>query len=479
MAFHFYRAGLPQRAAQIFAHLLTVFVATPLICIAASVVAFGQSSTAAQTMTAEGKLGANNAGASGTTESWTAAYVDPAQGASSVDLVRRALTSNAELAATRLDINRARARLTQAGLRPNPSLDFEQQRGVINTPGENTTSIGVSIPLELGGKRKGRIDLARAGLEAAEAEVADRERRLASDVRTAYAEAMAALRELEITGQLNTLDVQTARVVETRVNEGESAPLELNLLRVEVDRLRARRALVEGRLQASLLRLKSLTGIPASETLRLREDLSAPAISAPPDSLEAAVEIALRSRPDLRLAKLNEEVAQAGLRLARAQALPDVTAFTRYSQSRSSFDQTPIGPLTDRDKLFSYGVSISIPVLNRNQGAKAEAEAAIAQAQQRRQFIEAVVQAEVSSAYARYQAATRSLKTFEEGVIARSEENIRAIRGAYQIGAFRVTELLSEQRRLIDSQREYTEALTERYRALADLQAALGVAIQP
>ena len=395
------------------------------------------------------------------------------------DLVRRALTSNAELAAARLDINRARARLRQAGLRPNPTLDFEQQRGVFNTPGESSTSIGVSVPFELGGKRGRRIDLAQAEFEAVLAEVADRERRLAADVRAAYAEAMAAVRELSITADLNTIDTQTAQVVEVRVNEGDAAPLELNLLRVEVDRLRARRALVEGRLQAALLRLKSLTGIPADEPLRPREDLTTFVLADPPATLEAAVEIALRTRPDLRLAKLNEEVAQAGLRLARVQAVPDVTAFSRYSKSRSSFDQTPIGVLNDRDKLFAYGVSISIPVLNRNQGAKAEAEAAIAQSQQRRQFIEAVVRAEVSSAYARYQAATQSINIFEQGVIARSNENIRAIRGAYQVGAFRVTELLTEQRRLIDAQREYTEALAERYRSLADLQATLGVAIQP
>ncbi|MGH9838037.1 MAG: TolC family protein [Blastocatellia bacterium] len=412
-------------------------------------------------------------------DDWIGAYVDPAQGSSSVDLVRRALASNAELAATRLEIERARSRLRQAGLRPNPSIDFEQTTGVFNSPGERNTAVGFALPIELGGKRGRRIDLAQAEFEAAQAEVADRERRLANEVRAAYAEAMAAARELEITGQLNNLDVQTARVVEARVSEGDAAPLELNLLRVEADRLRARRALVEGRLQASLLRLKSLTGIPANDLLRLREGLDSAVLPDPPSSPEAAVEIALRSRPDLRLAKLNEEVAQAGLRLARAQATPDVTAFTRYARNRSTFDQTPIGVLTDRDKLFTYGVTITLPVFNRNRGAKAEAETAIAQAGQRRQFIEAVIRAEVASAYARYQAAGRSLTAFEQGVIARSNENITAIRAAYQIGAFRVTDLLNEQRRLVDAQREYPEALAERYRALADLQAALGAAVNP
>jgi outer membrane protein, heavy metal efflux system len=411
-------------------------------------------------------------------ENWIAGYVDPIQGSSSTDLVRRALSSNAELAAVRLEIDRARARLRQAGLRPNPSLDVEQQNGVFNSPGERTTSVGISIPLELAGQRGRRMDLARAELEAVEAEVADRERRLALEVRVVYAEALAALRELEVTQRLNTLDVETARIIQVRVEEGDSAPLELNLMRAEVDRLRARRALVEGRLQAAYLRLKQVAGIPAEETLRLRGDLTSPGLSEPPASLEEAVEIALRTRPDLRLARLTEEVAQAGYRLARVQAAPQVTAFTRYANNLSSFDNTPIGVLQDRDKLFSFGVSITLPLLNRNQGGKAEAQLAITQAQRRREFVESVVRADVAAAYRRYEAAHASLRTYEQGVIARSTQNVSIVRAAYEAGAFRISELLAEQRRLIDLQREVTDTLAERYRALADLQAALGVADQ-
>jgi outer membrane protein, heavy metal efflux system len=407
-------------------------------------------------------------------------YFDPLQGSSSSDLVQRALSSNAEISAVRLDIQRGRARLRQAGLRPNPTIDFEQTTGrFTGSIGERETIVAFALPLELGGKRQRRIDLARVELEAAEAEVADRERRLIADVRTAYAEAMAALRELEITENLNNLDIQTARIVEARVTEGESAPLESNLLRVEVDRLKARRALVEGRLQAAMLRLKTLAGIPASEPLRLGEDLVAPGVPEPPFSVEAAVDIALRTRPDLRLARLTEEAAQAGLRLARAQATPDVTAFSKYTVNRSIFDSTPVGVLRDRDKLLSFGVSISIPVLNRNQGAKSEAEAAIAQSRKRREFVETVVRSEVASAYARYEAAQSAMATLETGVLARSAENIRSIRGAYEIGAFRVTDLLVEQRRYVDSQREFIEAMAERYRALADLQSAIGAAVNP
>jgi len=405
-----------------------------------------------------------------------ARYFDPLQGSSSLDLVRRALASNGELAAARLDTERARARVHQAGLRPNPAVDFEYTTGrVTGAPGEYETSIGFSVPLELGGKRQRRIELARVEVEAAEAEIADRERRLKSEVRANYAEALAALRELQITENLNDIDVQTTRFVQARVNEGESAPIELSLLRVEVDRLRSRRALVEGRLRASLLKLKILAGMSADEPLRLGEDLDAPVLAPPPTSLVTALEIAIRSRPDLRLARLTEEVAQAGLRLVRAESAPDVTPFAKYTVGQSVFDDTPVGVLTDRDKLLSFGVAVGIPVFNRNQGSKTEAALAISQATKRREFLEQLVRSEVASAYERYEAARTSVKTYSEGVIGRSNENIRSIRAAYQIGEFRITDLLAEQRRLFDSQREFTEALTEQYRALVDLQAAMGV----
>ena len=405
-------------------------------------------------------------------------YFDPLQGASASEIVRRALAANGELAAARLEIERARARLRQAGLRPNPSIDVEQTTGrFTGSTGESEMSVGIAIPIELGGKRRRRIELARAELEASEAEVADRERRLTNEVRALYAESLSAIRELSTLEELNNLDLQTTRFVQARVNEGETAPIELNQFRVEVERLRSRRALVEGRLKGTLLRLKSLTGIGPSEILRLREDLRQPVALPSPATVDAAVEIALRSRPDLRFAKLAEEVAHAGLQLARAQAVPDLTPFTKYSNTRSVFENTSVGVLRDRDKMLTFGVSVEIPIFNRNQGGKAEAAVAINQAQRRREFLEAVIRSEVQSAYARYEAAQAAVTTVEQGAIPRSSENVRTIRAAYQIGAFSITDLLVEQRRLLDVQREFTEALAERYRALADLQAAMGIPV--
>jgi cobalt-zinc-cadmium efflux system outer membrane protein len=419
----------------------------------------------------------SGAAASAAVNSVSALYFDPLQGVTSSNLVQRALTSNAELSAARLDIERGRARLRQAGLRPNPTIDFEQTTGrLTGSPGDRSTSIGIALPLEIGGRRRRRIELAQAELEAAEAEIANRERQLRSEVLGSYADALAALRELQITEGLINLDTEMVRLVEARVGEGDAAPIELSLLRVEVDRLLSRRALAEGRLQAALIKLKNIAGIPLDEPLKLREDLAAPSLREPPDSVETAVEIALRTRPDLRLAQLNEEVAQAGLRLARAQGTPEVTISARFVTDRSITDlPEPLIPVPDRNRSLAVGVSVGLPVFNSNQGAKVEAAIAITQAQRRREFAEQVVRAEVTSAFRRYEAACSAITIFDQGVIARSNENIRTIRAAYQLGAFSITELLTQQRQLLEAQREFTEALAERYRALADLQSAIGI----
>ena len=456
-------------------------VCTLAMSIMVPVVSVGQrlSEDNEKNLTSAGRL-TDSTKAAAIGHSVLARYRDPIQGTSANDLIRMALAGNGELIAGRLDIDRARARLRQAGLRPNPSVAFEQTTGSLTgSPGESETSIGISMPLEVGSQRQRPIMLAQAELEATQAEVAERERRLAGDLLAAYAEALAALRELEITEGLNEIDLQTTRFVQARVNEGDSAPIELSLLQVEVDRLKSRRVIVEGRLQAGMLRLKNLAGVPLNEPLRLRETFDA--TTTPwrlPGSVEAATDIALRTRPDLRLARLNEETARAGLQLAIAQGRPEVVASARYSQGRSVFDDTPVGPIRDRDKLLTFGLSVGLPVFSRNQGAKADASLAIQQAERRRQYLEGVIRSEVAAAYARLEAAQKAVLLFDQGVIGRSNDNIRALRAAYQLGEFKITDLLAEQRRLLDSQKDFTETLTERYRAMADLQSAMGTATQ-
>lgn len=401
-------------------------------------------------------------------------YYHPQDGVSINELIERALNSNQEMTAARLEIEKAKARLDQARLRPNPTLQFEQETGrLVGNAGDANLTVGASLPIEIYGRRDARISFAKIEIEASQAEIRNRERILVAGILTNYSEALGALRELEALENVLELDLQTTRFVQIRVNEGDIAPLELNLLQAEVERIRSRRQLAEGKLQSSLTQLKLQAGIPFDEPLRLREQINTAILPTFPATSEAAVDIALRTRPDFLLTQIEEQAATAGLRLIRAQSKPDLTAYTRYSQGRSLIN-TSGGNYPQRDRSLAFGVSIGIPFFNKNQGSRAEAEISIKQAQAKREFAERVVRSEILSAYQRFEAAARAVATLDNAAIPRSTENVETFRKVYEIGEIKITDLIAEQRRLLDATRDLTEALREKYRAQADLQIALG-----
>ena len=72
-----------------------------------------------------------------------------------------------------------------------------------------------------------------------EAEVRNRERILTNNILTNYAEALGALREIDTLEKVLELDMQTTKFVQIRVNEGETAPLEIG---ADIDRQHAAEA---------------------------------------------------------------------------------------------------------------------------------------------------------------------------------------------------------------------------------------------
>ncbi|MEO7660187.1 MAG: TolC family protein, partial [Pyrinomonadaceae bacterium] len=91
---------------------------------------------------------------------------------------------------------------------------------------------------------------------------------------------------------------------------------------------------------------------------------------------------------------------------------------------------------------------------------------------------EQVIRSEVVIAFQRIEAAQRALSRLETAVLPRSRQNIETVRQVYQLGELKITDLIAEQRRLLDANRDLTETLTERYRAQADLFIALGITLE-
>ena len=400
-------------------------------------------------------------------------FIDPANGLTADDLVRYALKQNGELQAARQMIAEARGRLHQAGLRPNPTVESSYQRGV--TSSDNNLNLMAELPLELGGRREARVAVAERELEMRQAEVADFERKLAAEVRMKYAEVIAAARNLKFTEDLLVLIRDSHQIVQARVERGKSAPLEQNVVYVELNRVDAMRINFEGKTEVAMLELKKTAGMLPTEPLLLRGEFD---VNRQPPPQDDAIRNALAARPDLVAARAVENLALAQIEQARTEGKVDASLFASYMRQDMGFgvrginDQGLLAPVQGVFHYVGGGVRLTLPFRNKNQGNIEAAQAQLEAARDRSHFAEIVIRNEVAAAYAGFERAQAALSVYREGVRNQAERNLDVIRQTYVLGQKTLLDYIAEQRRFIEVETGFTDLLKAYYESLIEIDRA-------
>ncbi len=390
------------------------------------------------------------------------------------ELVARAVADNPELRAARADVDAAVGRLRQAGLRPNPELDLGGQKAL--SP-DNNLNVTLRLPLDLNDRKGGRVAVAEQDLTLKRTQLADRERRLRADVRMKAGELLAARRNLQIAEELLEVNRRAFSVVGNRVREGAAPSIDENLQTVEVNRLDASRQLLASRVEVTTLQLKLLAGMAPDVPLTVRGDLMPPA---PGLDRAEAVRRALASRPDLAAARADMAMARAMIRKEQAEGRWDASVNVGYMRQDFGFGLNGLTnsgqtrPIQDVFHYFGGGVTIMLPVRNRNQGNIAAAEAGALAAERRLQFAQLTVQQEVESAFAQHEASARSLEIYGRGVRDVARRNLDVVRRSYELGRGSLLDVIAEQRRFIEIENGYTDALKQVYDAAVEIERAVG-----
>ena len=401
--------------------------------------------------------------------------IDPVSGKTAEELVSYALANNGELKAARMMIAEAKGRLNQAALRPNPMFEASGSRAV--TGPDNNLNIGAELPLELGGRRRARISVAEREIELRNAEVLDFERKLAAEVRALYYEAIAAARNLKFTEDLLALTMDSHRLIQARVERGKSAPLEQNMVKVELGRVDAMRLSFESKSQTKLFELMKVIGMGTEEVLQLRGEFSA---DVQPASKNDATRSALTSRADLLAARAAERLAEAQLEQTRTEGKVEASIFAEYMRQNMGFDVDGVdraGRLAPVQGVFHYatfGVRLTLPWRNKNQGNIESAVAMVEAARKKREFAEAVIRNEVAASYARFERAQMALALYRDSVRTQALRNLDVVRRVYAVGQKSLLEYVSEQRDYIEIETNYTEILKEYADSVIEIERAVG-----
>ena len=388
-------------------------------------------------------------------------YLDLQNGTTSVDAVRIALSNNGEILALREELKASESLIKQAGLRPNPNLQISgSQEGIIGN--RYSGGVSVSLPLELGGRRAARTDVAQKEYEFRRAVLADSERKLAAEVRMKFAEALAKIEKLRFLEELLANVEQGYKLISAKVSEGSNAPLEQNMSLVELNRIRSMRETAVADTEIKLLELGNEMGLEPTEILRLKGDFSNLLDDIP--LIETATEQALETRPDLESLRLNIDFNRARLAQAQTESRLDAGVSVGYQRMTRIqpfvVNQNPVElePQRIGENFITFGIDLMIPVRNKNQGNIEAASFEISAAEKRSEFGRLTVRREVSAAYKRFEYAVRALTVYRTGVRNQARENLQVVWQTYEFGEKDLVDYIAEERRYFEIENNLIDA---------------------
>ena len=365
-------------------------------------------------------------------------------------VVERVIQRNLAVEAARHRLDAARAEQIGARLRPNPSLTVGADSLKISGPTPTGQLYEVvttySHPIELGGKRERRLEVADLTVAVAEAQVADVVHQRLVEAKRVFYEGLLARDAVErartiLQGYEDLVALTQARFEEGDVAEGE-------VIKARLERARAATAVAQAQLalRQAIIRLLDLLGEAEFDPERpLVGDLVAP--PAPP-ALAKLKDTASRERPSLVAIERTADLATRRVALERARATPDVAPYLGYH--RLGENNTAL-----------FGITIPLPFTDRNQGGIARAVAEEKTARAEAALHRNRVLAELESAWVAWQTARARVQVLETALLRQAEESRDIAQTGYREGAIGLLELLEAQRTLADVRHEYARSLYE------------------
>ncbi len=407
------------------------------------------------------------------------------------------IKNNLSVIAVRYNVDILRAQRIAAGLRPNPTVTFSATQFAIprvfhrlsdavktnNENGAANTAYTVEVDqlIERGGKRELRSEQAEFSIKAAEAQVQEALRQQLFQLRQAFFTAVLARENLRAAQEnLDHFD-RTENLLIVQVKEGYSAGVDLK--RVQLQRLQFQRDLATGgqSYQQAVRDVFNLIGQgdepSAANSTQLVTFSSPSQTGLPQEFIDGNLEIipellwiddlrrmALANRPDIKAAELTVEAANAGLKLAEAQRVRDVTVGGQYSRTGS-------------DNTVGVVVGLPLKIGPRANAAIVQATSTRLQAEAQLRLTRTQALTDVEKAFTAYQVSRDRLRLFTSGALATANDVRRIEEIAYRDGAKGLLDYLDAQRTYNQTLVDYNQARFDFLMSLYQLEFATGSAI--
>lgn len=357
-----------------------------------------------------------------------------------------AFQHNPALAAAAARMNAARGRKHQAGLYPNPVMGYHATEiGNRDTAGQQ----GGFVNQRFITGNKLQLDQAIATREIDEAHFRfhAQERRILSDVRSRFCEAVVAQQRMELTQELEALgsDLVTATQQLLKSRLGTENDLLQARIKAEESAILADNA--QNQRIESWRRLMAVVGTPTLPMGVLQDESE---LELPAFDWEECRAIVMHDNPQLNAARMRTQRARRVISRAKAEPVPNVDLSVSVRHHN----------VTDSD-VANVQLGIPVPVFNRNQGNVRSAEAEWVAACKDAERIELALLDQLALTYRQYQNARQQVERYRERMIPQARQSLDLVSDAYETGQVDYQTLLTSQQTFVRVNLDYLDALLE------------------
>ncbi len=423
-------------------------------------------------------------------------------------LIDQATAASPMIHAAQHRVDAARARVSPAGLPPDPMFMAGIQnvalgREPASVSEHGTTGPGVPDPMTMkmvGVEQTlpypGKLSLERAAavhdVESARASLDGARRQVARDVEDAYYELAFIDRADSIVARNRDVLASLIGVTEVRYGVGTSGQQDVLKARVEATRLAETATTLNAQRRATLARLNAALSRPSDTPIDRPEipeaiaraavstsphdihfassALGAPAADSPLPNVAALQEMALRENPELRAQSATIAAEAARVELARKAFLPDIDLTVEYGHRAYGIPD-----------MMTATVSVPIPIFKgRKQDAGvAEANAQLAALESDRAQKQNEIRADVARLDADLEQSRTQLALYVKALLPEARATLASATANYQVSRVDFLTVLDAQATVFNYETEYFRSLSDFARNLAELERVVGQEVLP
>ncbi|HEY6293015.1 MAG TPA: TolC family protein [Terriglobia bacterium] len=382
------------------------------------------------------------------------------------DLEKIALARNPTLAEAQADVRASEGRRTQSGLYPNPVVGYEGREitgGPVYRGGEH--GFFVRQPIVTAGKLGLSRKVFGAEAEQATSVAAAQRDRVINAVRLAYYQVLGSQQQVELRSDLAGLAHRAALTSAQLANVGQADQPDVLEARVEAGRADLDLLAARSDQERVWQQLAATVGDPSLPMTTLAGQLDDPLPLLDRNQVLATL---LSDSPEVQSAHQGVIRAEAALKRARAEKLPDIELSGGLAYNRE---------LLDNNHAVGWegeaAVGVQIPIFNRNQGNVETAEAELAHARQELERVKLALRADFAAFFRDYTDADETVRTYHDQILPDAQKAYDLYLGKYQQMAAAYPQVLIAQRTLFQLREEYTQALVSEQQAAVVIQGYL------